>query len=178
MVYQIIVCGGIVPDPLQTLEPVSGSMGPALKNELLLPHVLDPWAAHALYEGASLAKQHPGSTVYLVSAAPKTKLQQVMMTIAQKAALQLVAVDAPSSGFVDSFAVAEALASAIQSIPDLDRSRLLVFGGWESASRDSMIDLRERPVTSSSCSFIVTPSMMSVKRTVPVTSAVVGPELR
>jgi electron transfer flavoprotein beta subunit len=133
--YQIVVCGGIVPDPLQTLEPVSGAGGPALKNELLLPHVLDPWAAHALYEAAHLAKQHAGSTVYLVSLAPKAKLQQVMMSVAQKVPLQLIAVDAPSSGFADSFVVAEALAGAIQGIADLDLSRLLVFGGWESASR-------------------------------------------
>lgn len=40
--YLIVVCGGIVPDPLQTLEPVASPTGPALKNELLLPAVLDP----------------------------------------------------------------------------------------------------------------------------------------
>lgn len=133
--YQLIVCGGIVPDPLQTLEPVSSANGPALKNELLLPHVLDPWAAHALYEAWNVARQHAGSKVYLVSLGPKAKLQQVMMTIAQRVPLQLIAIDAPSSGFVDSADVAEALATAIQGLPGLDMSRLLVFGGWESASR-------------------------------------------
>lgn len=51
---QIVVCGSIVPDPLQTLEPVTGPAGPALKNEMMLPAVLDPWAAHALYEGKSV----------------------------------------------------------------------------------------------------------------------------
>src|SRR5947209_7797435 len=106
--YQLVVCGGIVPDPLQTLEPVTGTNGPALKNELLLPHVIDPWAAHALYEAANVARQHAGSKVYLVSLAPRTKLQQVMMTVAQRVPLQLVAVDAASSGFVDSADVAEA----------------------------------------------------------------------
>jgi electron transfer flavoprotein beta subunit len=30
--YQIVVCGGIVPDPLQTLEPVTGPAGPAVDN--------------------------------------------------------------------------------------------------------------------------------------------------
>ena len=35
--YQIVVCGSIVPDPLQTLEPVTGPAGPALKNEMMLP---------------------------------------------------------------------------------------------------------------------------------------------
>jgi hypothetical protein len=45
--YQIVVCGGIVPDPLQTLEPVTGAAGPVLKNEIMLPAVLDPWAWHA-----------------------------------------------------------------------------------------------------------------------------------
>ncbi len=52
--YQIVVCGSIVPDPLQTLEPVTAPTGPALKNEMMLPAVLDPWAGHALYEAAHL----------------------------------------------------------------------------------------------------------------------------
>ena len=50
----IVVCGSIVPDPLQTLEPVAGPTGPVLKNETMLPAVLDPWAAHALYESAAI----------------------------------------------------------------------------------------------------------------------------
>ena len=132
---QIIVCGGIVPDPLQTLEPVTGTGLPALKNELMLPAVLDPWAAHALYEAANLAKKVPGSKVYLVSFGPKAKLQQVMMTIAQKVPFELVAVDGPASGFGDAAELATVLAGAIQTIPALDKSRMLLFGGWESASR-------------------------------------------
>ena len=88
--YQIVVCGGIVPDPLQTLEPVAAPTGPSLKNELMLPAVLDPWAAHALYEAAHLAKAASGSKVWLVSLGPKAKLQQVMMTIAQKVPFELV----------------------------------------------------------------------------------------
>ena len=130
--FHIAVCGSIVPDPLQTLEPVAG---PALKNEMMLPAVLDPWAGHALYEAAHLAKQAAGSKVWLISLGPKAKLQQVMMTVAQKVPFELVALDGPSSGFTDSFEVAAALAEAIQGIAGLDRSKLLVFGGWESASR-------------------------------------------
>jgi electron transfer flavoprotein beta subunit len=133
--YQIVVCGSIVPDPLQTLEPVTGARGPALKNEMMLPAVLDPWAWHALFEAAHLAKSVPGSKVWLVSLGPKAKLQQVMMTVAQKAPFELVAVDGSASGFTEAAEVAAALAGAIQSIPGLDLSRLLVFGGWESASR-------------------------------------------
>ena len=53
--YSIIVCGSLVPDPLQTLEPIAGPNGPALKNEMMLPSWLDPWAGHALYEAANLA---------------------------------------------------------------------------------------------------------------------------
>ncbi|MDT8067857.1 MAG: electron transfer flavoprotein subunit beta [Terriglobia bacterium] len=132
---QIVVCGSIVPDPLQTLEPVTGAAGPALKNEMMLPAVLDPWAAHALYEAANLAKQVAGSKVYLVSLGPKAKLQQVMMTVGQKVPFELVAVDGSSSGFTDAEEVAAALAAAIEAIPGLDKSRLLLFGGWESASR-------------------------------------------
>jgi len=135
MPYQIIVCGGLAPDPLQTLEPVTTAGGPALKNESMLPNVLDPWAAHALYEAAHLAKQHAGSTIRVVSLAPKAKLQQVMMTVAQKAPFELVALDGPAGGFTDSAEVAGALAAAIEAIPGLDRSRLLLFGGWESAAR-------------------------------------------
>lgn len=133
--YQIVVCAGIVPDPLQTLQPVDSPLGPSLKNELMLPAVLDPWAAHALYEAAHLAKTVPKSNVYLVSLAPKAKLQQVMMTVAQKAAFELVPLDGPSSGFTDAAEAAAALSEAILGIPGIDRSRLLVFGGWESASR-------------------------------------------
>jgi len=133
--YQIVVCGGIVPDPLQTLEPVATPAGPALKNEMMLPAVLDPWASHALYEAANLARNAPGSKVWLVSLAPKAKLQQVMMTVAQKVPFELVALDGPASGFTEAAEVAAALAGAIQGIAGLDPSRLLVFGGWESASR-------------------------------------------
>jgi electron transfer flavoprotein beta subunit len=133
--YQIVVCGSIVPDPLQTLEPITGPAGPALKNEMMLPAVLDPWANHALYEAANLAKNAPGSKVWLVSLGPKAKLQQVMMIVAQKVPFELVALDGPASGFTEATEVAAALAEAIQAIPGLDKSRLLVFGGWESASR-------------------------------------------
>lgn len=132
---QIVVCGSIVPDPLQTLEPISGPNGPALKNESLLPAVLDPWAAHALFEAANLAAQNAGSKVWLVSLGPKAKLQQVMMTMAQKAPFELVALDGSASGFTEAFETSAALAAAIEAIPGLDRGRLLVFGGWESASR-------------------------------------------
>lgn len=122
---------------MQTLEPVSGPAGPSLKNEMMLPAVLDPWAAHALYEAANLAKKAEGSKVWLVSLGPKAKLQQVMMTIAQKVPFELLALDGPATGFADSYEVARALAAAIQGIAGLDRERLLLFGGWESASRGS-----------------------------------------
>lgn len=133
--YHIVVCASIVPDPLQTLEPIQTPTGPALKNEGMLPAVLDPWAAHALYEAADLATKFPGSKVWLVSIGPKAKLQQVMMTIAQRVSFEYVPIDASASGFADSHATAALLAETIQGIPGLDRSRLLVFGGWESASR-------------------------------------------
>src|SRR5512146_972160 len=151
MGFQIIVCGSVVPDPLQTLEPVSTSTpsaatsaaaggpapvaGPALKNEMMLPAVLDPWAGHALYEAANLAGKIPGSKVWLVSLGPKPKLQQVMMTIAQKVSFELMALDGPAGGFTDAHATAAVLADAIKAIPGLDLSRTLIFGGWESASR-------------------------------------------
>ncbi len=133
--YHIVVCGSIVPDPLQTLEPVQTPTGPALKNEMMLPAVLDPWAAHALYEATNLASKAAGSKVWLVSVGPKAKLQQVMMTIAQRVSFELVPVDASASGFADAHSTAALLAETIQSIAGLDRSRLLVCGGWESASR-------------------------------------------
>lgn len=137
MPFQIVVCGTLVPDPLQTLEPIAGPGQPALKNEMMLPAILDPWAAHALYEAAHLAAQHAGSKVWLVSLGPKAKLQQVMMTVAQKAPFELVALDGPTSGFADSFETSAALAGAIEGIAGLDRTHMLLFGGWESASRGS-----------------------------------------
>ena len=142
MPLHIVVCAGIVPDPLQTLEPITGPNGPALKNEMMLPGVLDPWAASALYEAANLVAKNSGSKLWLVSLGPKAKLQQVMMTIAQKVSFELVAVDSPSGGFADAQATAVALADAISAIPGLDRTRLLLFGGWESASRGAGVTLQ------------------------------------
>ncbi|HXB97050.1 MAG TPA: electron transfer flavoprotein subunit beta [bacterium] len=133
--FHIVVLGGLVPDPLQTLEPLAGPAGWALKNEAMLPAILDPWAACALYEAAALAKAHPGSKVWLATAAPKAKLQQVMMALAQKAPFELVPVDMPAGGFTDASGCAAALADAVGAIPGLERAKLLLFGGWESASR-------------------------------------------
>ncbi|HLX95303.1 MAG TPA: electron transfer flavoprotein subunit beta [Verrucomicrobiae bacterium] len=140
--YQIVVCAGIVPDPLQTLEPITSAAGPALKNEMMLPAILDPWAGHALYEAANLAKHKTGSKVWLVSLGPKAKLQQVMMTVAQKVPFELIALDGPASGFTDASETANALADAIVAIPGLDKSKLLVFGGWESASRGAGVTMQ------------------------------------
>ncbi len=140
--FQVVVCGSLVPDPLQTLEPVMGPQGPGLKNETMLPSVLDPWAAHALFEAAHLAGKHPGSKVWLLSLGPKARLQQLMMSVAQKAPFELVALDGPAGGFTDAAEVAEALAGAIEKIPGLDRSRLLLFGGCASASRDAGVTLQ------------------------------------
>ncbi len=140
--FHIVVCGSLVPDPLQTLEPIDTSAGPALKNEALLPAILDPWAACALYEAAHLAKQCEGSRVWLVSLAPKAKLQQAMMSLAQKAPFELVAIDGPAHGFTDAHETAAVLAGAIATIAGLDRERLLLFGGWESASRGQGVTLQ------------------------------------
>lgn len=140
--YHIVVLGSLVPDLLQTLEPVQGPAGPGLKNEMMLPAVLDPWAGHALFEAAHLAAKTPGSKVWLVSLGPKAKLQQLMMSIAQKVPFELVAIDGPASGFTDPVEVAAALAGAIEKIPALDRSRLLLFGGCASASRDAGVTVQ------------------------------------
>jgi electron transfer flavoprotein beta subunit len=138
----IVVCAGIVPDPLQTLEPISTPNGPGIKNEMVLPAVLDPWAASALYEAANLAAKNHGSNVWLVSLGSKAKLQQVMMTIAQKVAFELVPIDGPIGGFPDAHSTAQVLADTIAALPGLDRQRLLLFGGWESATRGAGITLQ------------------------------------
>lgn len=140
--YQIVVCGSVVPDPLQTLEPVVTPAGPALKNEMMLPAWLDPWAGHALYEAANLAKQHAGSKVTLVSLGPKAKLQQSMMTVGQKVPFEFVGLDGAAGGFTDPAETAAFLAETIAALPGLDRSRLLVFGGWESASRGAGVTMQ------------------------------------
>jgi len=136
--FHIAVCGSLVPDPLQTLEPTSGPDGtPVLKNEMMLPAVLDPWAGHALFEAAHLAAQSQDCKVWLVSLGPKARLQQLMMTVAQKVGFELVAVDGSAGGFTDPFETAAALAQAIEGIEALDRSKLLLFGGCGSATRDA-----------------------------------------
>ena len=138
----IVVCAGIVPDPLQTLEPITSPAGPGLKNEMVLPAVLDPWAACALYEAANLVAKNPISKLWLVSLGPKAKLQQVMMTVAQKVAFELVPIDGPIGGFPDAHSTAATLADAIAAIPGIDRSNLLLFGGWESAARGAGVTLQ------------------------------------
>jgi electron transfer flavoprotein beta subunit len=140
--FHIVVCGSLVPDPLQTLEPVESAAGPGLKNEMMLPSVLDPWAAHALYEAAHLAASTPDSRVWLVSLGPKARLQQLMMNVAQKVPFELVAIDGPASGFTEAYEVAAELAGAIEGIEGLDRSRLLLFGGRSSASRDAGVTMQ------------------------------------
>ena len=140
--YQIVVLGSVVPDPLQVLEPVATPQGPALKNEAMLPAVLDPWAASALYEAAALAAQAPGSKVTLLALGPRAKLQQVMMAVGQKVPFELVALDGPAGGFTDAHEVATRLADAVKALPGLDRERLLLFGGWESASRSAGVTLQ------------------------------------
>ena len=64
------------------------------------------------------------------------------MTVAQKVAFELVAIDGPASGFADAYSVAAVLADAIQTIPGPDRSRLLLVGGWESASRGAGVTMQ------------------------------------
>jgi len=146
-ILHIVVCAGIVPDPLQTLEPVNNSNVLGIKNENALPAVLDPWAASALYEAAALIRKFPGSPqqpskVWLVSLGPKAKLQQVMMTVAQKASFQFVAIDGPIGGFPDAHSTAAVLAETIAALPGLERERLLLFGGWESATRGAGVTLQ------------------------------------
>lgn len=140
--YDIVVCGSLVPDPLQTLEPVTGPGGPSLKNEMMLPSVLDPWAGHALYEAANLAKNTEGCRVFLVSLGPKAKLQQLMMSIGQKAPFELVVLDGPAGGFIDPLETAKALAGAVEGIQGLRKSSMLLFGGCASACRDAGITLQ------------------------------------
>jgi electron transfer flavoprotein beta subunit len=77
-----------------------------------------------------------------VSLGPKAKLQQVMMTVAQKAAFELVPIDGPIGGFSDAHSTAAALAEAIAALPGLDRKHLLLFGGWESATRGTGVTLQ------------------------------------
>ena len=140
--FHIVVCAGIVPDPLQTLEPNGNLASPGLKNEMVLPAMLDPWAANALYEAASLTAKNPGSRIWLISLGPKSKLQQVMMTVAQKVSFELVPIDGPIGGFADAGPTADALTATIAALPGLDRAKLLLFGGWESASRGAGVTLQ------------------------------------
>jgi electron transfer flavoprotein beta subunit len=64
-----------------------------------------------------------------------------MMAVAQKVPFELVALDGPAGGFTDAHEVAAKLAEAVSALPGLDRSRLLLFGGWESASRGAGVTL-------------------------------------
>ncbi len=64
------------------------------------------------------------------------------MTVAQRVKFDLVPIDGPLGGFTDAHSVAATLADAIQAIPDLDRTKLLLFGGWESATRAAGVTMQ------------------------------------
>jgi electron transfer flavoprotein beta subunit len=64
------------------------------------------------------------------------------MTIAQKVSFELLAIDGSASGFSDAHSAAKTISAAISSLPGLDPSRLLLFGGWESASRGAGVTLQ------------------------------------
>src|ERR1700739_201920 len=67
-----------------------GPKGPGLKNEMMLPAVLDPWAVSALYEAANLAAKNPGSKVWLRSLGAEAEGQQGGMNIPQEGGLECV----------------------------------------------------------------------------------------
>jgi len=64
------------------------------------------------------------------------------MTVAQKVPFELIAMDGPAGGFTEPAETAAALTEAIQGISGLDRTKLLVFGGWESASRGASVTMQ------------------------------------
>jgi electron transfer flavoprotein beta subunit len=65
-----------------------------------------------------------------------------MMTVAQKVPFELVPIDGPIGGFPDAHSTAAGLAEAIAALPGLDRTKLLLFGGWESATRGAGVTLQ------------------------------------
>jgi electron transfer flavoprotein beta subunit len=65
-----------------------------------------------------------------------------MMTVAQKVGFELVPVDGPIGGFPDAHATAAVLADTIAALPGLERTKLLLFGGWESATRGAGVTLQ------------------------------------
>jgi electron transfer flavoprotein beta subunit len=65
-----------------------------------------------------------------------------MMTVAQKVAFELVPIDGPIGGFPDAHSTAQVLAETIAALPGLDQAKLLLFGGWESATRGAGVTLQ------------------------------------
>ena len=63
------------------------------------------------------------------------------MTVAQKVPFELVAIDGPLGGFTDAHATAAALAGRSRRFRDWS-ARLLLFGGWESASRGAGVTMQ------------------------------------
>ena len=142
MTYNIVVCAGIVPDPLQTLEPVTRPPAPASKTKWCCPRCSTPGPPARSTKPPISAAKNPGSKVWLVSLGPKAKLQQVMMTVAQKVPFELVPVDGPIGGFPDAHSTAAVLAEAIARSPGSTATKLLLFGGWESATRGAGVTLQ------------------------------------
>ena len=118
--FHIVVCGSIVPDPLQTLAPQDGPAGPDLEKRNDASRRARPLGRTCSVTRLPIwLPSNPGSQVWLVSLGPKAKLQQVMMSVAQKVPFQLVVADGSASGFVDSYETAKVLADTIDmALPD------------------------------------------------------------
>ena len=102
----------------------------------MLPAVLDPWAGHALFEAAHLAAERPGSKVWLVSLGPEGQAAAGDDDGGAEGPVRAGGARwSGLGGFTDSFETAAALAEAIAGHPGPGPPRLLLFGGWESASR-------------------------------------------
>jgi len=84
---------------------------------MVLPAVLDPWAASALYEAAALPPRTLAASSGWVSLGPRASSRQVMMTVAQKAAYELVPIDGPIGGFPDAHSTAAVLAETMRRHP-------------------------------------------------------------
>jgi len=128
MRFNIVVCAESVPDPLQTLDPITLPAAPASERKWFLPAVLDHGPpAHSMKPQTWPPKS--GSKLWLVSLGPRPSATG-HDDRGPESSFELVPVTVASGIFPTQHSTAAAISSTIESIPKLE-TRSCSLGGWD-----------------------------------------------
>ena len=127
--------------PLQTLEPTTTPNGPGIKSEMVFPPFSTLGRVRALRSRCS-RRQKPRQQALARLARPQGQAATGDDDRGAEGRLRARSHRRPHRRFPDAHSTAAILAETIAALPGLDRTKLLVFGGWESASRGAGVTLQ------------------------------------